>query len=227
MRSFLSRHTHKLTHIPTTTNPPTNKDLTTTTTTTTTTAAVSLSLSVSHTHIVRYTRTSRLPPSPTMSNHSLQARAQELNARMQGQASVVFDEIDRQSLRKIARGSYACVLKCFDKAGTTGSSEMLQNCSQNCQVPYQNANAIVQNVSHHNVYLHSFIHSSPNVSFWSSVYDNHTKTHKHFTFLPRSNPILSRFVFIIHHFVHSDRRRTNSRVVLIVPWPIVKTEPVT
>mmetsp|Transcript_36786 Transcript_36786/g.51982 ORF Transcript_36786/g.51982 Transcript_36786/m.51982 type:complete len:88 (-) Transcript_36786:390-653(-) len=82
-----------------------------------------------------------------MSNPALQARAQELNAKMEGEARIVLDEIERTLLRKVARGSYACVVECFDKAGTTGPSEVLDHCSRNCQAKYQQANAIVQDVS--------------------------------------------------------------------------------
>lgn len=83
----------------------------------------------------------------TMPDAAMQARVQELNAKMEGQAKVTFDEIERKNLRKIARKSYACVVSCFDKAGTKGSPEALQACSKNCQLPYQQANAIVNDVS--------------------------------------------------------------------------------
>jgi hypothetical protein len=78
----------------------------------------------------------------------MQARAQALNAKMEGEARVVLDEIERTLLRTKAKESYKCVVACFDKAGSTGPSEVLDQCSRNCQVPYQRANALVQEVSH-------------------------------------------------------------------------------
>jgi hypothetical protein len=83
----------------------------------------------------------------TMSNAASQAQAQQLNAKMESEARTVLDGIERQWLRKVARNSYSCVVACFDKAGTSGPSEVLDQCSRNCQVKYQHANAIVQNVS--------------------------------------------------------------------------------
>jgi hypothetical protein len=82
-----------------------------------------------------------------MSSAASQARAQELNVKMESEARIVLDGIEKQWLRKVARSSYSCVVACFDKAGTTGPSEVLDQCSKNCQVKYQNANAIMQNVS--------------------------------------------------------------------------------
>lgn len=84
-----------------------------------------------------------------MSNPAMQAKAQALNAKMEGEARVVLDEIERTVLRKKAKESYQCVVKCFDKAGTTGPSEVLESCARNCQVPYQRANQFVQEVSLH------------------------------------------------------------------------------
>ena len=82
-----------------------------------------------------------------MSNPAMQAKAQALNAKMEGEARVVLDEIERTVLRQKAKESYQCVVKCFDKAGTTGPSEVLEQCARNCQIPYQRANAFVQEVS--------------------------------------------------------------------------------
>lgn len=81
-----------------------------------------------------------------MSNPAMQAKAQALNAKMEGEARIVLDDIERNVLRKKAKESYQCVVKCFDKAGTTGTSEALEACARNCQVPYQRANQFVQEV---------------------------------------------------------------------------------
>mmetsp|Transcript_24222 Transcript_24222/g.35890 ORF Transcript_24222/g.35890 Transcript_24222/m.35890 type:complete len:154 (+) Transcript_24222:163-624(+) len=80
-----------------------------------------------------------------MASSASTAKAQELNSRMETEARLVLEQVEKQWLRKIAKSSYECVVTCFDKAGTTGPSEVLEQCSQNCQVKYQNANSIVQN----------------------------------------------------------------------------------
>lgn len=84
-----------------------------------------------------------------MATATTQAKAQQLNAKMESEARIVLDGIEKQWLRKVARSSYTCVVKCFDKAGSTGPSDALDQCSRNCQVNYQNANGLVQNVSLH------------------------------------------------------------------------------
>jgi hypothetical protein len=103
-----------------------------------------------------------------MSNPEVQAKAQALMARLEGQERIVIDEIQRLHVRKQAREAYACCVACFDKAGATGPSETLERCVQNCQVPYQQASNILQQVSrnsssrettvlpqlHHNCVLH-------------------------------------------------------------------------
>ena len=82
-----------------------------------------------------------------MSSSEAQNKANALNVRMQGEAGKVLDEIEKTILRKIARESYACALKCYDKAGKTGPSDQLDQCTRNCQVPHQQASSYVQNVS--------------------------------------------------------------------------------
>jgi hypothetical protein len=82
-----------------------------------------------------------------MSNPEVQAKAQALMAKLEGQERIVIDEIQRLHVRKQAREAYACCVACFDKAGTTGPSETLERCVQNCQVPYQHASNILQQVS--------------------------------------------------------------------------------
>jgi hypothetical protein len=82
-----------------------------------------------------------------MSSAAAQAKAQQLNVKMETEARTILDGIEKQWLRKVARSSYTCVVACFDKAGSAGPSEVLDQCSRNCQVNYQNANAIMQHVS--------------------------------------------------------------------------------
>jgi len=75
---------------------------------------------------------------------ALEAQVRALSAKMEGEAKVAMDDIERTLLRPIARNSYACVLKCYDDAGSKGSSEQLQHCSQNCQGKFQMSQSIVQ-----------------------------------------------------------------------------------
>jgi Eukaryotic protein of unknown function (DUF842) len=77
----------------------------------------------------------------------MQVRANALNTKMEGEASKVLDDLERSLLRKVARESFSCAVKCYDKAGTTGASEALETCARNCQVPYQQSSVLVQNVS--------------------------------------------------------------------------------
>ena len=77
---------------------------------------------------------------------SAQAKAQALNVELENQARVVLDELDQKHLRKVARGAYACALACYDKAGSSGPASALDHCVQTCQIPHQQANAMVQNV---------------------------------------------------------------------------------
>jgi hypothetical protein len=77
----------------------------------------------------------------------MQARANALNARMEAEASKVLDDLERNLLRKVARASFSCAVKCYDTAGATGTSDVLEACTRNCQVPYQQSSVLVQNVS--------------------------------------------------------------------------------
>lgn len=81
-----------------------------------------------------------------MASPAAQAKAQALNAKLEGQARVVIDDIEKTQLRKVARKAYQCSVTCYDKAGTTGASEALEQCVRQCQVPYQQANQYVQEV---------------------------------------------------------------------------------
>ncbi|ACI65120.1 predicted protein [Phaeodactylum tricornutum CCAP 1055/1] len=81
-----------------------------------------------------------------MASPAAQSKAQALNARMETEARVLLDEIDKQHVRKVARSAYACAVSCYDKAGASGSPDALEVCVQNCQIPHQQAHAYVQNV---------------------------------------------------------------------------------
>jgi hypothetical protein len=82
----------------------------------------------------------------TMATPEAQAKAQALNAKLEGEARIVIDQIDKEFVRKKAREAHACALSCYDKAGKTGSSDALEACVRNCQVPHQQATNYVQQV---------------------------------------------------------------------------------
>lgn len=79
-----------------------------------------------------------------MASPELQAKAQELNARIEGAAKIGIDEIERTYMRPLARRSYQCAVDCYDKAGSKGPSEQLEHCTRQCQIPYQQGNQIFQ-----------------------------------------------------------------------------------
>ena len=87
-----------------------------------------------------------------MASPALQAKANALNAKMEGEASTILDSIERNYIRKVARGSFQCAVNCYDKAGTSGSGDQLDACARNCQVPYQQAQQLVQQVCMHTMY---------------------------------------------------------------------------
>lgn len=81
-----------------------------------------------------------------MASPAVQAKANALNAKMEGEAGSVLDSIERTMIRKVARHSFKCAVDCYDKAGTTGSPDILDGCARNCQAPYQESQQLVQNV---------------------------------------------------------------------------------
>lgn len=83
----------------------------------------------------------------TMASPAVQAKAQALNTKLEGQARVAIDEMEKLYLRGKARDAYACCVKCYDKAGTAGPLDVLEQCVQRCQIPHQQANNYLQSVS--------------------------------------------------------------------------------
>jgi Eukaryotic protein of unknown function (DUF842) len=82
-----------------------------------------------------------------MASAAAQHKAEELNARLEREARVVLDDLDKQYIRKVARSAYTCAVQCYDKAGSTGPSDALEHCVRKCQIPHQQINVYVQNVS--------------------------------------------------------------------------------
>jgi len=81
-----------------------------------------------------------------MASPAAQAKAQALNARLEAEARVAVDDVDKKYMRKIARKSHACAVKCYDDAGSSGSSDALEACVRKCQAEHQQANSYVQQV---------------------------------------------------------------------------------
>ena len=81
-----------------------------------------------------------------MASQSAQNRANALNQKIESQAGTVLEDIERNWLRKVARESFACAVKCYDKAGSTGPQNALEQCARSCQIPYQQSTQMVQNV---------------------------------------------------------------------------------
>lgn len=81
-----------------------------------------------------------------MASQSAQNRANALNAKIEAQAGIVLEGLEKNLLRKVARESFACAVKCYDKAGNTGPQDLLEHCAQSCQGPYQQSTNLVQNV---------------------------------------------------------------------------------
>lgn len=73
-----------------------------------------------------------------------QTKAQALNHKLESEARATLDEIEREHLRGIAKKAYQCAVTCYDKAGTRGSTEALENCVRSCQMPHQQSQNYVQ-----------------------------------------------------------------------------------
>ena len=81
-----------------------------------------------------------------MASQSAQTKAQALNMKLESAARETIDDIDKHHLRKVARQAFSCALACYDKAGTSGSSEVLDQCTTNCQTPHRQKQQYVQQV---------------------------------------------------------------------------------
>ena len=82
-----------------------------------------------------------------------QAKAQALNVKLEGEARVAIDDIEKIFVRKASRDSLVCSVKCYDKACQTGSSDALEACVHACQQPHRHAHAVVQQASMFEVYV--------------------------------------------------------------------------
>jgi Eukaryotic protein of unknown function (DUF842) len=110
-----------------------------------------------------------------MSSSAAQAKAQALNAKLEAEARVTLDEIDQKHARKLARQSHVCAVACYDKAGSTGLGDALEHCVNQCQMPYRQGNAMVQQVRnmnkvffkyHHGIHTRFFSLLTPTLCYW-------------------------------------------------------------
>ncbi|KAL7464183.1 hypothetical protein ACHAXS_004523 [Conticribra weissflogii] len=79
-----------------------------------------------------------------MASPELQSKVNQLTSQIQGDVSKVIDEVERYKLRPMAREMYSCIVACYDKAGKSGRQEQIDQCTQQCQIPYQKAGAVTQ-----------------------------------------------------------------------------------
>jgi len=79
-----------------------------------------------------------------MASPDLQSKVNQLTARIEGDLTSCMDEIERLKLRPLGRSMHACVVACYDKAGKSGSKQQIEQCSQQCMMPFQRAGAVAQ-----------------------------------------------------------------------------------
>lgn len=79
-----------------------------------------------------------------MASLDLQSKASQLNSKVEREAQITLDDIERNLLRPIARKAYSCVVKCYDDAGSKGTSASIETCSRACQGPYELSHQILQ-----------------------------------------------------------------------------------
>lgn len=79
-----------------------------------------------------------------MASPDLQSRVTQLTAKIEGELTSMVDEIERTKLRPVGRQMHACIVSCYDKAGKNGRKEQIEQCTQQCQIPYQTAGAATQ-----------------------------------------------------------------------------------
>ena len=80
-----------------------------------------------------------------MASPATEQKMRALDVKLQGEVKACMDYIDKNHLRKMQRSSLTCSLTCLDKGGTSASSEQIQKCMQQCQIPLQQSQQIVQN----------------------------------------------------------------------------------
>mmetsp|Transcript_7858 Transcript_7858/g.19502 ORF Transcript_7858/g.19502 Transcript_7858/m.19502 type:complete len:150 (+) Transcript_7858:206-655(+) len=79
-----------------------------------------------------------------MASPELQSKVNQLTAKIEGDLTSTVDEIERSKLRPLGRQMHACIVSCYDKTGKNGRKEQIEQCSQQCQVPYQQGTSATQ-----------------------------------------------------------------------------------
>ncbi|KAL3815244.1 hypothetical protein ACHAXA_002293, partial [Cyclostephanos tholiformis] len=79
-----------------------------------------------------------------MVSPELQSKVNQLTTKTKGDLTNMVDEIERLKLRPMGRSMHSCIVSCYDKAGKNGRKEQIEQCSQQCQAPYQRAAAVTQ-----------------------------------------------------------------------------------
>mmetsp|Transcript_6281 Transcript_6281/g.9599 ORF Transcript_6281/g.9599 Transcript_6281/m.9599 type:complete len:170 (-) Transcript_6281:85-594(-) len=74
----------------------------------------------------------------------LQSKVTQLTSQIEGQLTTMVDEIEKQKLRPMGRNMHSCIVSCYDKIGKSGRKEQIEQCAQNCQMPYQQAGQVTQ-----------------------------------------------------------------------------------
>jgi len=79
-----------------------------------------------------------------MASPELQSKVNSLTAKIEGDLTTIVDEIERYKLRPMGKSMHVCIVTCYDKAGKNGSKQLIEQCTQQCQMPYQRAVAATQ-----------------------------------------------------------------------------------
>mmetsp|Transcript_11462 Transcript_11462/g.19852 ORF Transcript_11462/g.19852 Transcript_11462/m.19852 type:complete len:150 (+) Transcript_11462:150-599(+) len=79
-----------------------------------------------------------------MASPDLQSKVNQLTAKIEGDLTTMVDEVERLKLRPLGRKMHACIVSCYDKAGKNGRKEQIEQCSQQCEIPYRTAGAATQ-----------------------------------------------------------------------------------
>ena len=74
----------------------------------------------------------------------LQSKVTQLTSSIEGELTKMVDEIERLKLRPMGRSMHSCIVACYDKVGKNGRKEQIEQCAQQCQLPYQQAGAVTQ-----------------------------------------------------------------------------------
>ncbi|EJK68953.1 hypothetical protein THAOC_09835 [Thalassiosira oceanica] len=75
----------------------------------------------------------------------IQSKVNGLTSKIEGELKTLVDEVERLKLRPVGKQMHICIVDCYNKAGKSGRKEVLEQCQQQCQIPYQTAASVTQN----------------------------------------------------------------------------------